>query len=613
MNYRKDIQLLRGIAVLLVVLFHLEIPGFKSGFLGVDVFFVISGYLMAVMYDPTNKIGFFKKRARRLIPAYFVTVVATVLVAAYITSPIDFSQVTRQASFSALFLSNIGFWTENSYFDKSSLKPLLHLWSLGVEIQFYLLVPLIFLVCRKLRWSFPVLLLGSAGLCFLAVSKSPITAFYLLPFRMWEFLIGLGIATYVSDPNTRSANRFRWLGLLGLAAIVAIPFFQLDGNVPSFVHGHPGLTAMLICCSTGLVLAFGLPSSIESNWSATLIERIGTFSYSIYLAHFPVIVLILYRPFSGTVLKADSLSQGLMTGVAVIVAAMLLYYLVEQPFRHSKRSFSIGIGGAVVIFAVSAAGSVYQQHTTPPSEIRIYSAWFDRAEFRCGKFYSLLHRKDVTCDLTPDLLHPSQRVLFIGNSHADAIKKAFVSVARSRNIGVFFVVQNDPLMNGGRVGVNDLVRDAKEKKANAVVLHFSPGAVDPATIEELANKLSIQGIPVSYILPIPVWHQSVLALLLRSISGGESVPRETIDDYVKRNRKFIDQLEKINTPGFKTVATVELFCHPVCDAVAEDGRPLYFDDAHLTLTGGERMLPAIERALQPNVGLPAPILATSGR
>src|SRR6476619_3575583 len=113
-KYRKDVQILRGIAIVLVVLFHLDIAGFKSGFLGVDVFFVVSGYLMAMMYDPSRKADFFVKRAKRLLPAYFVVVIATLPAATFITTPNDYGQVSNQALFAAFFASNIGFWLDNS-------------------------------------------------------------------------------------------------------------------------------------------------------------------------------------------------------------------------------------------------------------------------------------------------------------------------------------------------------------------------------------------------------------------------------------------------------------------------------------------------------------------
>ena len=151
MTHRDDVQILRGIAVLLVVLFHIGLTDFGSGFLGVDVFFVISGYLMARMYDPRKPGQFFRRRARRLLPAYFGTIVATLMAALVLTTPNELDQVIDQAWYAVLFSSNIGFWAANSYFDKAEFKPLLHLWSLGVEIQFYALVPLLALFVRRLK------------------------------------------------------------------------------------------------------------------------------------------------------------------------------------------------------------------------------------------------------------------------------------------------------------------------------------------------------------------------------------------------------------------------------------------------------------------------------
>ena len=194
MEYRKDIQILRGVAVLLVVFFHLEIAGFSSGFLGVDVFFVISGYLMAKMYEPSEKMTFFVKRARRLLPAYFAVVLVTVILATFTITPNDYAQVTRQAGFATFLIPNIGFWLENSYFDKAAFVPLLHLWSLGVEIQFYLLVPVLFWIFQKWKAGYVLFLAGSAVLCFIIVGISPKTSFFWLPCRLWQFLIGFGIA-----------------------------------------------------------------------------------------------------------------------------------------------------------------------------------------------------------------------------------------------------------------------------------------------------------------------------------------------------------------------------------------------------------------------------------
>jgi len=149
MTYRKDIQILRGFAVLIVLLYHFGVPGFKNGFLGVDIFFVISGYLMAALYTPNKKIDFFKRRILRLFPAYFIVIIITLLLSIFILDPHEYRQAVVQGNYASLFVSNIGFWSNASYFSKEYFNIFLHLWSLGVEVQFYLIIPIVFFYVKK--------------------------------------------------------------------------------------------------------------------------------------------------------------------------------------------------------------------------------------------------------------------------------------------------------------------------------------------------------------------------------------------------------------------------------------------------------------------------------
>ena len=175
MGYRLDIQLLRALAVILVVLFHLEVPFFGKGFLGVDIFFVISGFLMAVLYKDGQPVEFLKRRVRRLFPPYVAVLLVTIAAGSFILLPNELYQLNEQSVYAAFFTSNIGFWNENSYFNSSGFKPLLHLWTLGVEAQYYLFVPLIMWFFRKHSLSTIVLALGSFVLCALCLSSICVT------------------------------------------------------------------------------------------------------------------------------------------------------------------------------------------------------------------------------------------------------------------------------------------------------------------------------------------------------------------------------------------------------------------------------------------------------
>ncbi len=263
MPYRKDIQVLRGVAVLLVVFYHLGIGGFESGFLGVDVFFVISGYLMAAMYDPADKMAFFRRRAKRLLPAYFAVVLLSLIAAAVITTPNDYEEVERQAWFATFFAPNVGFWLQTTYFAPHIFRPLLHLWSLGVEIQFYLLVPLIFWLSARSRTIFLVSALTSAALCLVVVGISGKTSFFWLPFRLWEFMIGFGIARYLPGAANRGSIALGALGAIAFIAVVCIPLLKVDGHSRSILDGHPGALAVFICLATGLVIALGVPKVLN--------------------------------------------------------------------------------------------------------------------------------------------------------------------------------------------------------------------------------------------------------------------------------------------------------------------------------------------------------------
>ncbi len=602
MQYRKDIQILRGLAVLLVVGFHLEIPGFRSGFLGVDAFFVISGFLMAGLYNPQRIGDFFTRRARRLLPAYFATVLLTLAASAVLTRGSEFDQVRTQSLFAALAASNLGFWLENSYFDKASFKPLLHLWSLGVELQFYLLIPLLYRFVHRRPGRFALLIVASLTGCAVMVALSTKTAFFWMPLRLWEFLLGYGAFQVGQSLPIWLGSRPRLqsgLRAVALTAWLIVPWLPVDGQAVQVLSGHPGLAALTLCLATALILVLGLPQALETTQPGTALEVIGRYSYSIYLAHFPVIVLFLYRPFGGTRLKVDTPLQSLILVGLIAVASLVLHHGIENRWRSaSSRPWRQGLIAWGLLALLLPGTEQIQHRLTPEAERRIDAAWTDRAPYRCGKLARITAPTARSCDLTPEVDRQAPVVYLVGNSHADSIKTTLAEVARSQNVDLRFLVENTPLMAGG-MSPEGVIAEARAHQATAILLHFSAGYPSATVIERLAALGAQAGMAVAFLMPVPTWERHVPEALLDQLLHATPLPQQTAIDYARKQAALVTDLQRIGARyPLKVFDTADLLCpHDLCRVADDAGYPLYFDTGHLTLTGAAWLRPRLDQIL----------------
>jgi len=351
LNYRADIDGLRAIAVLSVVIFHLGVPGFGGGYVGVDVFFVISGYLITSIikhkYEQRSfKLSdFYFRRIKRLIPPLIATIAATLLGAAFIMTPYDMSGFSRSAVAALFSLSNFVFYLESGYWDTASeFKPLLHTWSLGVEEQFYVFWPALILGLMSIRRFVPfgvslalISVLGAA-LCIWYTDVDQSAAFYLLPFRVFQFAIG-AVLIPLSAILRGAQEQFPpvtgtlvfWSGIL----CIAISVSTLGGDV-----NFPGWAVLLPTIGAGLVLLGGawpgeshvtvrvLMENPVSNW-------LGRVSYSMYLVHWPLVALFRYQ--YG---QALSPSDQVLLAAATLVATVALHYGVERRFYQREPNVS---------------------------------------------------------------------------------------------------------------------------------------------------------------------------------------------------------------------------------------------------------------------------------
>jgi peptidoglycan/LPS O-acetylase OafA/YrhL len=338
MKYRPDIDGLRALAVLSVVLFHAGFTWLPGGFVGVDVFFVISGYLITrILIDEvgTSRFSiahFYVRRARRILPAlYFISFIVFFLGAIFLL-PIEFVGLSKTILATNLFGSNFLFWKQDNYFDTSAeLKPLLHTWSLAVEEQFYIFWPLFLAFSLRRGWRFHwlILLLISFSFAFasLFLLKKPIAVFYLPMFRAWELLIGAGLATGVLS-NIEGRLWKNSCSMIGLSLLV-LSALLLNKSLP-----FPGWNALPPCMGAALLIAAGKNAVVNRYLlSAQSLVFVGLISYSLYLWHWPLLAYV-------RVLNLGQLPPFYAAAVVIfsIMLAALTWKYVEKPFRYGEQS-----------------------------------------------------------------------------------------------------------------------------------------------------------------------------------------------------------------------------------------------------------------------------------
>ena len=389
MEYRREIDGLRAIALLPVLLFHAGFEAFSGGFVGVDVFFVISGYLItsivlrSVEEGRFSVVDFYERRMRRILPALFLVLLVSLPFAWAWMLPADMERYSEGLASVAVFGSNILFWRTSGYFDaEAEVKPLLHTWSLAVEEQFYLLYPLLFLlVWARGRRAFVAVLATAALASFVlaewAAPLRPSAAFYLLPMRAWELALGALAAVYLAQrPPARSGSLLHDAGALAGLLLIAFAVVAFDDATP-----FPGRYALLPTLGTVLVICL----ATTQGWAGRLLSSrvlvgIGLVSYSAYLWHQPLLALARHRSLGHI---EWPLAASLL--VASLALATLSWKYVERPFRDRRKIarshvFGLAAAGSALFLAVGLAG-----HRTDgfsfrlPPEQRAFLEHFDNS------------------------------------------------------------------------------------------------------------------------------------------------------------------------------------------------------------------------------------------
>jgi peptidoglycan/LPS O-acetylase OafA/YrhL len=629
LRYRPDIDGLRAIAVILVVLDHLR-TRVTGGYVGVDVFFVISGYLISahilseVQAQRFSVIGFYEKRIRRIFPALLVMLFLTSLLAWKFLLPVETTSFAKSEIAAVLSVSNFLFWSQAGYFDApSALKPLLHTWSLGVEEQFYVAFPLFILLVRRWVPRFLSAAIWSAAaisfaLACIWVQRAPSTAFFWSPLRAWELLLGT-LTSQAFPPRLRSSLERNVAAAIGLLLIV-VPACLFTARTP-----FPGLTALPACAGTALLIAAGETgsSAVGRLLSLRPVVFLGLISYSLYLWHWPIIVFWN----RGRVL-ADNAPLDAHTKLFLflfsLVVATLSWWLVETPFRKGalrpqRRALFLTNGiAALVLLAIGvtmlATHGAASRFSDQQVEIMNYLSYHPATEWRENVCFltpsdSFQQFQPGTC-LAEVPGHP--QFLLLGDSLAaqlyPGLTRAFTdlnfSQANSADC-IPFLVQPPSLRPPFAANCKQMTQFIYsnyllQHHPSAVLLAASWRPADLDGLGRTIDWLKQHHLRIIVFGPVPEYDTAVprlLALAMRTRDPSAILRAHRYPVSVELDRRmaklareqwkvgYISAFDDLCNSQVEMVAKSQLQSGDGCPVLAAPGVPLEFDFHHLTVPG----------------------------
>lgn len=598
MRYRPHIDGLRTVAIVPVVLYHADVGAVSGGFTGVDVFFVISGFLITsliveeIAEGRFSIWGFYKRRALRILPAYLVVIVAVIAASWVVLFPNETRALGRSVAAASLFVSNIYFWQVSDYFDPAlDTAPLLHMWTLAVEEQYYLLLPVFLLLVAGLfarRYAAAILgvSLVSFAISVWGVEHHETAAFYLLPSRAWEF--GLGSLAAVLALDAQGGRRVRALGAMLGALFVGWGVFGLDGSVE-----FPGLNAIWPAVGAVLLIVCAEGTPVGRVLASRPFVALGLISYSLYLWHWPIIVFWKMRvsPALGP------LDVAAVVGLSLLAAA-LSYRFVETPFRRPAmrrrpaRTVN-GTAAAALVLAASAGGGLvlladgWGGHDAEAKRIARYVDYRGDLEVHPCIIHAGVPGRDrafdpATC-LAADPARPT--LLAMGDSHMEHLLPAIEATVPGVNVQAAGGTGCTPTVGlTGDWYCPRVVRPVLEAHVPAggvdiVILsaRWEEEDIGPlrATVDYLADHVG----RVVILGPTPEYLGSFPAILARGTSGGWSEIARFLDPAAQALDR---RMAAVDWGGARYVSLYDLICPGDCHLMTAEGVPYLADYGHYT-------------------------------
>ncbi|MGR6429337.1 acyltransferase family protein [Rhizobium sp. PAMB 3174] len=597
-KYNPDIDGLRAVAVLLVLLFHLGNKIFRGGFIGVDVFFVISGYLITQQLLGEMERGefsfrrFFARRIRRLLPALAFVITVSAVAGIFFFLPSNIEPTLWSALLSLFGLSNFLFWMQSGYFDSDAIfKPLLHTWSLGVEMQFYLFWPLLMLLAVRIRragaryLAMGLFLILAISLSQVWLAVDPAGAFFLTPARIFEFGVGAAL-NWVGNAGTLSKRVSLGALVAGLAGILICAILYRE-TMP-----FPGYYALFPCAAAAAVIMSAGSAASSVVLGNRVMALIGRASYSIYLVHWPLIVFENY------------LDAGLGTNWLFVISLALgfaSYRWIETPFRSasfgSLKGKAFGVGMAIstfgLVFCLLVGDAVWRWRY--PSDLAL--AMDPRIAVQGGSHtWSLLKQRQTA--FADDA---RVKVLIIGDSQAgdminmldrrygEAIDlRSFPSAAACQILvsNSFYDHEPDERERCNKRNQR-ILADSRIKEADIIVLVFAWRDWSPPFIKDNVHALREAGAERIILVGPKSQPGSGMDLVasLGKFEGIEAFAAATLDPKVVRTN--VDLKHVSATVGVEYADILAKVCPraDLCYVLDENSIPVFFDNMHLTAEG----------------------------
>ena len=639
-NYRKDIDGLRSVAVLFVLAYHGFPDSFRGGFIGVDMFFVISGFLITgiILEDLEQNTfsfwNFYQRRIKRLFPALFLVLASALVAGWFVLFPDEYSMLGKHTLAGTTFISNIVFWQEAGYWDVAGkAKPLLHLWSLGIEEQFYLLFPLLLVFVYKKKFRLLTVILGIFFVSFAYnihfYRSEPVMAFYSPAARFWELLMGSLLAVMASSSCSQIRTHFnihvreRLNGFLGILlfergrrlkentvndilSLFGIVLLAIALGTSQVDYKFPGYQALLPTFGVLLIVASGPQAWINRTlFSNRIAVAIGLISYPLYLWHWP---LLSYAYILGGELTGTWEWRWIRLACIFFsfILAAITYRMIERPMRFGKTRqaskiilllllmLSVGIFGAYVFFQ---DGLPKRKGIAEEFIMKQFAQLQEPGHNEAGFTYApSLRDKGVYCSLSN--MNSKQTVAVIGDSHARQIYPAIAQKNSKNGINTFlcswspqFKYRNE-MTEPVLASKNDITHVFivtrgvlyTEKDNDTGLDEYITMNEFKETYQHVITLLRQQGKKVFIIAENPVLHADIKNYIIRPFALNTPPPGPTRQSELKLRGKYLSTLKSLSDAT--VIETLDVFC-PTSDCILynSSGESLYLDDDHLSTAG----------------------------